>query len=139
MPSFSVPVMFAIAGHRENNIGLRPLLNEAEGAMAKPKTQKDRVRPLRPAPKRELQTATRKRIASMKANSPRAGVRVERREIVPNTAKLRSYRRLRAALEKKLAESLRVDGLDAVFAAGDDLRRTLAGQLRKKRKARKGR
>jgi hypothetical protein len=107
--------------------------------MAKPKTQQALVRPMRPAPKRELQAATRKRIASMKANSPGAGVRLERREIVPNTAKLRTYRRLRAALERKLAESLGVDGMDAVFAAGEDLRRSLAGQLRKKRTARKRR
>ena len=100
------------------------------------KSTQVRLRVLGPAPKRDLQPVTRKRISAMKTGSLRQGVKLERRVIAPESAKLKTYRRLRAALERKLAESLDADGVEAVFAAGEDLRRSLIAQLRKKATAR---
>ena len=100
--------------------------------MEERKSTRVRVRTLGPAPKRDLQAVTRKRITAMKTGSLRAGVRLERRLIAPDSAKLKTYRRLRAAMERKLAKSLDAEGVEAVFAAGEDLRRSLIAQLQKK-------
>ena len=100
--------------------------------MERRKSPQAPLRALAPAPKRDLQAATRKRIKAMKTESPRAGVRLERREIVADSTRLETYRRLRAALERKLVKSLGADGAESVFAAGEQLRRSLRGQQRKK-------
>ncbi|HEV8344763.1 MAG TPA: hypothetical protein VGR30_20580 [Candidatus Binatia bacterium] len=105
----------------------------------KARSQVTELRPLPAASVGDLQAATRKRINRMKAQSPRDGIKVERHRLPINRAKLKTYRRLRAAVERKLAKKLQVEDLDAVFAAAEDLRKTLAGQIRKKRASRKGR
>lgn len=99
-------------------------------------------RPLPAASVGDLQAATRKRLRRMKVGSPRDGVEVERRPLSVDRpklkAKLRAYRRLRAALEKNVAKKLKVDGLDALMAAAEDVGKILAGRVREKRAFRKG-
>jgi hypothetical protein len=88
---------------------------------------------------RDLHATTRKRISRMKVQSPRVGISVERHPLRIDRAKLTTYRRLRAAVERNLAKKLQVEDLDSVFAAGDELRNTLVGQIRRNRALRKGR
>jgi CRISPR/Cas system CSM-associated protein Csm3 (group 7 of RAMP superfamily) len=108
----------------------------------KAKSQVTELRLLPAASVGDLKAATRKRIDRMKAQSPRDGITVERSRLsIDRTklkAQLKTYRRLRAAVERNLAKQLQAEGLDAVLAAEDDLRKTLAGQIHEKRPLRKG-
>jgi hypothetical protein len=103
----------------------------------KKKNKTTHLRPSGPSPLRDLRLVTRDAINRMKADSQRAGVRLEQRKVRPNAAKLKRYRQLQAAFERKLAASLTVQGLESVFAAGEDLRMTLARQLGRSRTGRR--
>jgi hypothetical protein len=85
---------------------------------------------LREAPKTELAAPTLERIAKMKAKVPREGITIETHRLPIDRIKLETYRRLKAEIEKKLSKKIEVEGLDAVIAAAEDLRKPLAASIR---------
>ena len=90
------------------------------------------------APKADLAAATLESIARLKATAPREGVKIETHRLAIDKVKLESYRRLQQEFQEKLVKTFDIEGLRAIIAAAEDLRKPLIAINRRGRVPKEG-